>query len=110
VVAGEMLELGPDAAEMHREAGREMALSRVDLVWGVRGSAREIIEGAREAGMREDATRFFESSDEAAAALPTEVREGDLVLIKGSRGVRTDKVVAALRERFPLVGADERRN
>jgi UDP-N-acetylmuramoyl-tripeptide--D-alanyl-D-alanine ligase len=110
VIAGEMLELGPESAEMHREAGREMARSKIDLVWGVRGLAREIIEGAREAGMKDEATRFFESADEAAAALPAEAREGDLVLIKGSRGVRTDKVVAALRDRFPLVGADERRN
>lgn len=108
VVAGEMLELGPEGAEMHREAGREMAHARIDLVWGVRGLAREIIEGAREAGMKMDATRFFETADEAAAALPFEVREGDLVLIKGSRGVRTDKVVAALSDRFPLVGGDER--
>jgi UDP-N-acetylmuramoyl-tripeptide--D-alanyl-D-alanine ligase len=110
VIAGEMLELGPESAEMHREAGREMAGAGIDLVWGVRGLAREIIEGACEAGMSDEATRFFESADEAAAALPTELREGDLVLIKGSRGVRTDKVVAALRDRFPLVGGDERRN
>lgn len=110
VVAGEMLELGPEGAEMHREAGREMARARIDVVWGVRGLAREIIEGAREAGMSIEATPFFESADEAASALPAEVREGDLILIKGSRGVRTDKVVARLRDRFPLVGADERRN
>jgi len=40
--------------------------------------------------------------------LMQEVREGDLVLVKGSRGVATDKIVAALRDRFPLVGEDER--
>nr|MBA3768436.1 UDP-N-acetylmuramoyl-tripeptide--D-alanyl-D-alanine ligase [Acidobacteriota bacterium] len=108
VIAGEMLELGPEGTEMHREAGREMARAGIDVVWGVRGLAREIIEGAREAGMKDDATRFFETADEAATALPGEVREGDLVLIKGSRGVRTDKVVAALCDRFPLVGGDER--
>jgi len=108
VVAGEMLELGPEAAEMHVEAGREMAGAGVDVVWGVRGLAREIVSGAREAGMPESATAFFETAEEAAAALAKEVREGDLVLVKGSRGVRTDKVVALLRDRFPLVGGDER--
>jgi UDP-N-acetylmuramoyl-tripeptide--D-alanyl-D-alanine ligase len=108
VVAGEMLELGPDAAEMHREAGREMAASGIDLVWGVRELAREIVEGARLAGLSEEATRFFETSGEAAAALLEEVREGDLVLIKGSRGVATDQIVASLRERFAIVGGDER--
>ncbi|HEV2915494.1 MAG TPA: UDP-N-acetylmuramoyl-tripeptide--D-alanyl-D-alanine ligase [Pyrinomonadaceae bacterium] len=108
VVAGEMLELGPESAPMHAEAGREMARCGIDVVWGVRDLAREIVRGAREAGLSSEATRFFESADEAARALLSEVRAGDLVLIKGSRGVRTDKVVAALRDRFPLVGGDER--
>ncbi|HVG35916.1 MAG TPA: UDP-N-acetylmuramoyl-tripeptide--D-alanyl-D-alanine ligase [Pyrinomonadaceae bacterium] len=108
VVAGEMLELGPEGARMHREAGREMAEAGIDLVWGVQGSAREIVEGARESGLTEEATRFFETSSEAAAALLEEVREGDLVLIKGSRGVATDRVVASLRDRFAVVGGDER--
>jgi UDP-N-acetylmuramoyl-tripeptide--D-alanyl-D-alanine ligase len=106
VVAGEMLELGPESADMHREAGREMARLGIDVVWGVRDMAREIVEGAREAGMSAEATRFFESAEETASALTEELREGDLVLIKGSRGVRTDKVVAALRDRFPLVGGE----
>jgi UDP-N-acetylmuramoyl-tripeptide--D-alanyl-D-alanine ligase len=110
VVAGEMLELGPEGATMHAEAGREMAAAKVDVVWGVRGLASEIVAGAREAGLPQEATRFFETAEEAAAALAKEVREGDLVLVKGSRGVRTDKVVALLRERFPLVGGDEQRN
>ena len=45
--------------------------------------------------------RFFGSSDEAAAALVNEVKEGDLILVKGSRGVATDKIVKAMRDRFP---------
>ncbi|MBV9211696.1 MAG: UDP-N-acetylmuramoyl-tripeptide--D-alanyl-D-alanine ligase, partial [Acidobacteria bacterium] len=108
VVAGEMLELGVEAARMHREVGREIASSGVEVLWGVRGLARELLEGAREGGMSESSLRFFEDSEEAAAALPLEIREGDLVLIKGSRGVQTDKIVKRLRESFPTVGADER--
>lgn len=108
VVAGEMLELGPDGPEMHREAGREIALAGIDLLWGVRGLGTELVAGARSAGMSSDVARFFETSEEAAAALCDEITEGDLVLVKGSRGVRTDKVVGLLREKFPLVGADER--
>lgn len=99
VVAGEMLELGPQAAEMHLESGREIAGTGIDLLWGVRGLAREMVRGARAAGIKE--ARFFENSEEAAAALVAEVREGDLVLVKGSRGVRTDRVVSMLTERFP---------
>ena len=107
VVAGEMLELGADAAELHRAAGREIASLSIDVLWGVRGLARELIEGARAAGMSEAATRFFATTDEAAQALLAEVRPGDLVLVKGSRGVRTDLIVAALREEFAIVGDDD---
>jgi UDP-N-acetylmuramoyl-tripeptide--D-alanyl-D-alanine ligase len=102
VIAGEMLELGPDEAALHREAGREIARLGIDRLWGVRGLAAEIVAGAKEAGLTE--TSFFQSSDEAARALVDEVREGDLVLIKGSRGVATDRIISALRERFPLAG------
>ena len=108
VVAGEMLELGIDEARMHREAGREIARLGIDVLWGVRGLAREIINGAREAGMSDEATRFFETSEQAAAAILDEAREGDLILVKGSRGVETDKVVKHLRDHFPVLGADER--
>ncbi|HEU4507453.1 MAG TPA: UDP-N-acetylmuramoyl-tripeptide--D-alanyl-D-alanine ligase [Pyrinomonadaceae bacterium] len=99
VIAGEMLELGPDEASLHRDAGREIAASGIDVLWGVRGLAQEIVTGASEAGL--DETRFFESSDEAAMALMNEVKEGDLILVKGSRGVATDKIVKAMRDRFP---------
>jgi UDP-N-acetylmuramoyl-tripeptide--D-alanyl-D-alanine ligase len=104
VVAGEMLELGTEAAALHRESGRELAGFGVDVLWGVSGLARELVEGAREAGMSAGATRFFETSAEAAAALPDFVEPGDLVLVKGSRGVHTERVVEALKERFERQG------
>jgi UDP-N-acetylmuramoyl-tripeptide--D-alanyl-D-alanine ligase len=107
VVAGEMLELGADAAQLHHAAGREIAALGVDILWGVRGLARELVAGARAAGMSETATQFFATTDEATAALLSEIRAGDLVLIKGSRSVRTDLIVSALRERFPIMGEDE---
>jgi UDP-N-acetylmuramoyl-tripeptide--D-alanyl-D-alanine ligase len=108
VVAGEMLELGEESAEMHREAGAEIVRAGIDVLWGVRGLALDLVEGAREAGMSREATRFFETSEQAAAALVEEAREGDLILVKGSRGVETDKVVAGLRTSFTALGADER--
>src|SRR5438132_3319293 len=104
VVAGEMLELGPESPQMHREAGHEIARLGIDVLWGVRGLANEIVAGARDEGL--PAPRFFESSDEAAAAVIGEVREGDLILVKGSRSVETDKVVAALKQSFSLAGED----
>jgi UDP-N-acetylmuramoyl-tripeptide--D-alanyl-D-alanine ligase len=106
VIAGEMLELGPAEVALHRDAGRQIAGSGIDLLWGVRGLGSEIVAGAREAGL--SATKFFNSSDEVAVELVKEVREGDLILVKGSRGVATDKITKALRERFPLAGEDQR--
>ncbi|MFN2493726.1 MAG: UDP-N-acetylmuramoyl-tripeptide--D-alanyl-D-alanine ligase [Pyrinomonadaceae bacterium] len=105
VIAGEMLELGPDAADLHRQAGREIGQAGVDILWGVRGLASELIEGANAVGLTN--TRFFESSAEAAREILGVVTKGDLVLVKGSRGVATDKIVTTLREHFPLAGADE---
>jgi UDP-N-acetylmuramoyl-tripeptide--D-alanyl-D-alanine ligase len=106
VIAGEMMELGPDAPAMHREAGREIASLGIDVLWGVRGEGAEIVSGAQNAGMQ--AARFFASSDEAAAAAIDEIREGDLVLVKGSRSVETDKVVKAIKGRYRLAIPEER--
>ncbi len=102
VIAGEMLELGLHEREMHREAGREIARLGIDILWGVRGLATEMVSAASEHGMK--TTRFFESSEQAATAALDLISEGDLILVKGSRSVETDKIVAALKERFPLVG------
>ena len=105
VVAGEMLELGPDAARLHREAGIDIAELGVDVLWGIRGLANEMVAGAAAAGL--PSTAFFQSCEEAAAEIINYVSEGDLILIKGSRGVATDKIVAALKEKFPLTGGDK---
>lgn len=106
VIAGEMLELGPEEVELHREAGREIARCGINVLWGVRGLGSEIVKGAQEAGRL--STRFFNSSDEAGVAIIDEVKAGDLILVKGSRGVATDKVVASLKQHFPLIGEEEK--
>ena len=99
-----MLELGPDEAALHREAGSEIARAGIDVLWGVQGLAREMLAGAMSSGLTR--TQFFESADDAARSLADEIRAGDLVLVKGSRGVATEKVVRALRERFALAGEE----
>jgi UDP-N-acetylmuramoyl-tripeptide--D-alanyl-D-alanine ligase len=106
VIAGEMLELGPESPQMHREAGHDIARAGIDLLWGVRGLAEEICSGARAEGL--SATKFFASSADAAAAIIDEARAGDLILVKGSRSVETDRVVRALKEHFPLSGAESK--
>ena len=95
LVAGEMLELGPEAPTLHAECGRAAALAGIDVILGVRGWAKHLVEAARAAG---GAAEFFESPEAAGAWLRTHLREGDLVLLKGSRGVRLERALDALRE------------
>jgi UDP-N-acetylmuramyl pentapeptide synthase len=70
----------------------------------VRGLAEEIVAGAREGGVAE--ARFFGDANAVAATVGDEVRAGDLILVKGSRSVETDKVVKALKQRFDLAVRD----
>jgi UDP-N-acetylmuramoyl-tripeptide--D-alanyl-D-alanine ligase len=95
LVAGEMLELGPESAALHREAGRVAGESGIDLVVGVRGNAQFIVEGAREAGAL---GIFLASALEAGDWLKAELREGDAVLLKASRGVGLEQALRVLQE------------
>ena len=110
VVAGEMLELGASGPELHREAGRQIARLGTDFLIGVRGLAEEIVAGAREAGMSDEAAVFTQASEDAAEIMIQEAREGDLILVKASRGVKTEIVVERMKEKFDrLVNSGETR-
>lgn len=93
LVAGEMLELGREAAALHRECGRAAAEAGIGIVAGVRGNAKFLVEGAHAAGSE---TMFFLTPEEAGAWLKSELREGDAVLLKASRGVRLERALDAL--------------
>lgn len=106
VVAGEMLELGAQGPELHRQCGREIAAAGVERLIGVRGLASELVAAAaRDGGMGEERATFCETPEAAAEELVAEAREGDLILVKGSRGVRTERVVERLRAAFGAAGA-----
>ncbi len=100
VVAGEMLELGESEKEIHHQTGKDLAESGIDFLIGVRGLAREMTEGAMQNGLSE--AKFFENSEQAGEFLVNEIKSGDLVLVKGSRGVRTEKVIKKLLEKYEL--------
>jgi UDP-N-acetylmuramoyl-tripeptide--D-alanyl-D-alanine ligase len=96
-VLGEMLELGLHANALHRESGRRAADAGVALLVTIGGApARELAEAAVEAGMAASSVRWFESSEQAAPAVVAAIQPGDLVLVKGSRGTRTDIVADRL--------------
>src|SRR5581483_10354544 len=90
VVAGEMLELGPSAEEMHRQSGRHVAEKKVDILLGVRGLAEPMVEVAKESGIRAE---FVATPEEAGEWLIREAREGDVVLLKASRGVKLERAL-----------------
>ncbi len=100
VVAGEMLELGTDAERIHFATGGKITACGVDLLIGVRGLAQELVKGANEAGIK--VADFAKDSADAADLLAQIIKPGDVILVKGSRGVRTEKVVEKLLERFEL--------
>jgi UDP-N-acetylmuramoyl-tripeptide--D-alanyl-D-alanine ligase len=96
LVAGEMLELGPGAPEMHRACGSEAARAGINFVIGVRGNGRSIVEGATEGGAE---ALFFETSQEAGKWLLTELKPGDAVLLKASRGVRLEQALESMSQK-----------
>jgi len=100
VVAGEMLELGVEERAIHRSLGGALASSGIDRLIGVRGLAQEFVDGAREAGMSD--VEFAADADEAAEMVAGTIEPGDVMLVKGSRGVKTEKVIEKLLKEFEL--------
>jgi UDP-N-acetylmuramoyl-tripeptide--D-alanyl-D-alanine ligase len=92
-VLGDMLELGNASTEAHREVGRAAAREGVAIVITFGTQAKQIGQGAHEAGMPKD--RIFEAPTHADAAqlLRKLSRPGDMVLIKGSRGMKMEKIL-----------------
>jgi UDP-N-acetylmuramoyl-tripeptide--D-alanyl-D-alanine ligase len=95
VIAGEMLELGPDAEKLHAACGEYIARAGADLLIGVRGLARPMVEAASAAGTE---ARFVASPEEAGAWLRTNLQAGDAVLLKASRGVKLERALEGLFE------------
>src|SRR5579864_3518463 len=96
VVAGEMLELGPSGEQMHRAAGQHIAEKKIDVLIGVRGLAQAMVDGARHAGAE---AQFVAGPEEAGEWLNREARDGDVVLLKASRGVKLEKALETWKAR-----------
>ena len=95
-VIGDMLELGPQGANMHAALAPELARHRVDLLFGAGPLTRALFDAAPEA-MR---AAWTERARDILPQLAEAVRGGDVVMVKGSNGSRMGPVVAGLRERF----------
>ncbi|HVS66601.1 MAG TPA: UDP-N-acetylmuramoyl-tripeptide--D-alanyl-D-alanine ligase [Thermoanaerobaculia bacterium] len=92
-VIGEMRELGSAAPALHRTAGEQAAASGLERILGVGTLSRELLAAAQAKGV---ATEWFADAEQAAARARELLEEGDVVLVKGSRGVGLEIVVEAL--------------
>lgn len=98
-VLGDMLELGKKERKFHLQAGKQVVGYGWDVLVTVGSLSGHLAEGARMAGMTKDQIHSFQDSDEAAEAIGSLVQEGDLILVKGSRGIQTEKIVDELKSR-----------
>lgn len=95
LIAGEMLELGSHAPQLHAECGKAAAEAGIDLVVGVRGNANHIAGAACMAGV---ASLFLPDAETAGRWLAENLRRGDVVLVKGSRGVRLERAIEVAKQ------------
>lgn len=95
-VLGDMLELGEHAIEAHLEIGRAVKECGIDVLVAVGELAKLIARGAIDAGMPIGAVSEFEDSTQAANEVPSKVRERDVVLVKGSRSMKMERIVEGL--------------
>jgi len=104
-VLGDMLELGQSAPELHHQIGI-LAATRVDRLFTYGTLAEEIAHGAKDAGLPAEKIFVAKSHEELVGRLLDVLKSGDRVLIKGSRGMRMEKVTTALRAAKPKAAAN----
>lgn len=95
-VLSDMLELGTKSKMLHKLAGEYVGASKAELLYCCGEEAKNYVEGAVKKGMAPEACRYFESKDEMTEALKADLREGDAVLFKASRGMELESAVNAL--------------
>ncbi len=97
-VLGDMLELGEDSVKYHVSAGKRIVDNGFDLLATVGPLSKHMAEGARERSMPQDRIHIFKDSHEAAKNLKDLLEHGDLILVKGSRGMRMEHIIEQLKE------------
>ncbi len=103
-VLGEMLELGHFTEALHREVGSYVAVAGINVLVGIRGAAKLMVDAAIQSGMRAGTGSeagccgafFFDEPEQAGAFLQTFVKAGDAILFKGSRGTHVERALAVM--------------
>jgi UDP-N-acetylmuramoyl-tripeptide--D-alanyl-D-alanine ligase len=94
LVAGEMLEMGEKGPALHADCGRAAAESGLDIVLGVQGNAMHLATAACAGGVP---SLYLPNAEAAGLWLSKYLRPGDVVLVKGSRGVHLERAIEALK-------------
>ncbi len=98
LIIGDMLELGQRSEKYHRELGNSLALQEFSFAIIVGDWSRAVIEGARQAGVSVNKLRSFKNAAEAAIGVGELIKAGDVVYVKGSRGVELEKIIEKIGE------------
>ena len=97
LAAAKMWELGTSSGELHEECGRAAAeTGKIDWIFGVQGHAKDFLSAALAAGHPANGSQFFDNSEQAGKFLAGFLQPGDLLLLKGSRGVKMEKILEAI--------------
>jgi UDP-N-acetylmuramoyl-tripeptide--D-alanyl-D-alanine ligase len=96
-VIGDMLELGEDAPMFHREIGKLLAQLNFDYVYTVGPLSVDIYKSAIDSGYNKNNLHHFENTENAGEALMTDIKRGDIVYIKASRGIGLEKIITLLK-------------
>jgi UDP-N-acetylmuramoyl-tripeptide--D-alanyl-D-alanine ligase len=100
-VLGDMLELGGESQRLHEEVGRFLAETGVDELFTFGSHSRHLNQAARAKGLPRRSARHYSDFDLMMADLSASLAPGDVVLVKGSRGVQLERVAEALKETLP---------
>jgi UDP-N-acetylmuramoyl-tripeptide--D-alanyl-D-alanine ligase len=99
-IAGEMWDLGTQSVSLHRMVGKRLGSGSIDLLVAVGPKTRELTRAAQEAGLPRRSIRWFDTTETAALEVPRLLMPSDVVLVKGSRGMKLEKVVDSLTRHF----------
>jgi len=100
-VLGDMLELGKESGNLHKQIGAMVPEMNFDMLLAVGKDAKKYVEGAKSRGMKN--VQYFETVPEVVTHLSEVVEEGDILLVKGSRGMHMEQVVEALLHMVPVL-------
>lgn len=96
-VSGDMLELGVESERLHFDIGKEIGQSSIDILWAVGKMAAFVAKGAVEGGMLKNNILYFKTVDDLVNSALHTLKNGDTIMIKGSRGMKLERLVAGIK-------------